>query len=94
MTKPRGDVSRSPKHGYQWSHKRTYVLKKFMKKKRAFSEPSSRIANLSIINQFKLFFLQLQFKYNLNGGSYQEICLDNIIFIETGCCKFDLAILG
>ena len=26
--KPRGDVTRSPKQGYQWPHKRTHVLQK------------------------------------------------------------------
>ena len=27
--KPRGDVIRSPKQGYQWPHKRTHALQKF-----------------------------------------------------------------
>ena len=31
--KPRGDVTRSPKQGYQWSHKWTCVQQKFKKKK-------------------------------------------------------------
>ena len=42
------------------------------------------------IDEFIFSPLQLQFKYDLNGGSPQEICLDNIIFVETSCCKFDL----
>ena len=42
------------------------------------------------IDEFIFFPLQLQFKYDLNDGSHQEICLDNIIFVETNCCKFDL----
>ena len=29
--KPRGDTARSPKQGFQWPHKRTYVLQ-FLKK--------------------------------------------------------------
>ena len=32
--KPRGDVTRSPKQGYQWPHKRTHVLQNFKKKKK------------------------------------------------------------
>ena len=36
--KPRGDVTRSPKQGYQWSHKRTCVLQK-SKKKSSTSTP-------------------------------------------------------
>ena len=31
--KPRTDVTRSPKQGYQWPMKRTYVLQKFKKEK-------------------------------------------------------------
>ena len=31
--KPRGDVTRSPKQGYQWPHKRTCLQQKFKKKK-------------------------------------------------------------
>ena len=27
--KPRGDVTRSPKQGYQWPHKKTHVLQFF-----------------------------------------------------------------
>ena len=30
--KPRGDITRSPKQGYQWSHKWTCVQQKFKKK--------------------------------------------------------------
>ena len=30
--KPRGDVTRSPKQGYQWPHKWTCVQQKFKKK--------------------------------------------------------------
>ena len=30
--KPRADVTRSPKQGYQWPHKRTYVLQNLFKK--------------------------------------------------------------
>ena len=30
--KPRGDITRSPKQGYQWSHKWTCVQQKFFKK--------------------------------------------------------------
>ena len=30
--KPRSDITRSPKQGYQWPHKRTYVLQKLKKK--------------------------------------------------------------
>ena len=32
--KPRGDVTRSPKQGYQWIHKWTCVKQKFKKKKK------------------------------------------------------------
>ena len=32
--KPRGDVTRSPKQGYQWPHKWTCVQQKFKKKKK------------------------------------------------------------
>ena len=32
--KPKGDVTRSPKQGYQWPHKWTCVQQKFKKKKR------------------------------------------------------------
>ena len=32
--KPRGDVTRSPKQGYQWPHKWTCVQQKFKKKER------------------------------------------------------------
>ena len=32
--KPRGDVTRSPKQGYQWPHKWTCVQQKFLKKKK------------------------------------------------------------
>ena len=31
--KPRGDITRSPKQGYQWPHKRTCVQQKLKKKK-------------------------------------------------------------
>ena len=31
--KPRADITRSPKQGYQWPTKRTYVLQKFILKK-------------------------------------------------------------
>ena len=30
--KPRGDVARSPKQGYQWPPQKTYVLQKCFKK--------------------------------------------------------------
>ena len=32
--KPRGDITRSPKQGYQWPHKWTCVQQKFKKKKK------------------------------------------------------------
>ena len=32
--KPRGDVTRSPKQGYQWSHKWTCVQQKLKKKQK------------------------------------------------------------
>ena len=33
--KPRGDVTRNPKQGYQWPQKRTCVRQKTLKKKNA-----------------------------------------------------------
>ena len=38
--KPRGDVTRSPKQGYQWTHKWTCVQQKFKKKKKCLSNLS------------------------------------------------------
>ena len=32
--KPRGDITRSPKQGYQWPTKRTHVLQKILKKEK------------------------------------------------------------
>ena len=34
VLKPGGDVTRSPKQGYQWPHKQTCVQQKFKKKKK------------------------------------------------------------
>ena len=39
--KPRGDITRSPKQGYQLPHKRTHVLQKFKKKTFASTEALS-----------------------------------------------------
>ena len=36
--KPRGDVTRSPKQGYQWPHKWTCVQQKFKKKNKRLEE--------------------------------------------------------
>ena len=36
--KPRADITRSPKQGYQWPHKRTCVLQKFLKKNMMFRQ--------------------------------------------------------
>ena len=38
--KPRGDITRSPKQGYQWPHKWTCVQQKFKKKKKALGSYS------------------------------------------------------
>ena len=31
--KPRADITRSPKQGYQWPHEKDYVVQKFILKK-------------------------------------------------------------
>ena len=53
--KPRGDVTRSPKQGYQWPHKWTCVQQKFFKKKKNTQLAYGR--NLFKIINF-LFFVQ------------------------------------
>ena len=37
--KPRGDVTRNPKQGYQWPQKRTCVRQKTLKKKQKKNSP-------------------------------------------------------
>ena len=41
--KPRGDVTRSPKQGYQWPHKRHMLIK----------NPKTKIKNLNILLIFR-----------------------------------------
>ena len=52
--KPRGDVTRSPKQGYQWPHKWTCVQQKFKKKKK--KRHSSRLR----ITSFRRLYALLQ----------------------------------
>ena len=46
--KPRGDVSRSPKQGYQWPHKWACVQQKFKKKKSNQHQQTRKISSTVI----------------------------------------------
>ena len=65
--KPRADLTMSPKQGYQWPHRKDYVLQNFKKKTTYFSKLTSsrvkvttysyssfsRILQLSLSREFK-----------------------------------------
>ena len=49
VSKVRGDVTRSPKQGYQWSHKRKYVHEKFKRKDRLYLDTIGLVADTVLI---------------------------------------------
>ena len=62
--KPRADITRSPKHGYKWPHKRTDVLQFFLKK----SITGKLLENVNYLNEV---FVTDSFSVHVTGNAVQ-----------------------
>ena len=87
VLKPRGDVTRGPKQGYQWPHKKDLCPSK-LKKKHLHSRNkycqvvNERQYNESLIDLFRARKIPIIIRRYLPDGSYEDWGIDELIITE------------
>ena len=92
--KPRENITRSQKTGYQWPHKRTYILQKHFKK---CPEMAGGIVNISfrLTDSMAEFHVPFEFfnrKQSCRKVIFSQVCV--IHSVHRGVCLFPACITG